>query len=83
MLIGMKRIYDFCRNPAERNYTVYTVADLKALKRSGRTLSVANPVNDEDLQAYVDASIDLFVVGTDQMEDVRRFTPTHFTGTGS
>ena len=49
----MKRIYDFNCNPVERNYTVYTVADLKALKRSGRTLSVANPANDEELQAHV------------------------------
>ncbi len=76
----MKRIYDFSRNPAERNFTV---ADLKALKGSGRTLSMANPANNDELQACVDAGIDLFVVGADQMEDVRRIAPTHFTGAGS
>ncbi|WP_170325283.1 3-methyl-2-oxobutanoate hydroxymethyltransferase [Ruegeria arenilitoris] len=76
----MKRIYDFSRNPAKRNYTV---ADLKALKGSGRTLSMANPANNDELRACVDAGIDLLVVGADQMEDVRRIAPTHFTGAGS
>lgn len=76
----MKRIYDFSRNPARRNYTV---ADLQALKGSGKTLSMANPANPEELQACVDAGIDLFVVGADQMADVRRIAPTHFTGAGS
>ena len=76
----MKRIYDFSRNPAKRNYTV---ADLKALKGSGRTLSMANPANNDELRACVEAGIDLFVVGADQMEDVRRIAPHHFTGAGS
>lgn len=76
----MKRIYDFSRNPAQRNYTV---SDLQALKGSGKTLSMANPANNEELQACVDAGIDLFVVGTEQMPDVRRIAPTHFTGAGS
>ncbi|WP_170399837.1 3-methyl-2-oxobutanoate hydroxymethyltransferase [Ruegeria arenilitoris] len=76
----MKRIYDFSRNPAIRNYTV---ADLKALKGSGRTLSMANPANNDELRACVDAGIDLLVVGADQMDDVRRIAPTHFTGAGS
>ncbi len=76
----MKRIYDFSRNPAKRNYTV---ADLRALKGSGRTLSMANPANNDELRACVEAGIDLFVVGADQMKDVREIAPTHFTGAGS
>jgi 3-methyl-2-oxobutanoate hydroxymethyltransferase len=76
----MKRIYDFSRNPAVRNYTV---ADLKALKGSGKKLSMANPANRDQITACVEAGIDLFVVGTDQMEDVRELAPTHFTGAGS
>lgn len=76
----MKRIYDFSRNPAQRNYTV---ADLQALKGSGRTLSMANPANNDELRACVEAGIDLFVVGADQMKEVREIAPTHFTGAGS
>lgn len=76
----MKRIYDFSRNPARRNYTV---ADLQALKGSEKKLSMSNPANNEELLACVEAGIDLFVVGADQMEDVRRIAPTHFTGAGS
>ena len=76
----MKRIYDFSRNPARRNYTV---ADLKALKGSGTILSMANPANNDELLACVEAGIDLFVVGADQMADVRRIAPTTFTGAGS
>lgn len=76
----MKRIYDFSRSPAVRNYTV---ADLQALKGSGRKLSMANPANNDEIRACVEAGIDLFVVGTDQIEDVREIAPTHFTGVGS
>ncbi len=76
----MKRIYDFSRNPAVRNYTV---ADLKALKGSGKKLSMANPADRDQITACVEAGIDLFVVGTDQMEDVRELAPAHFTGAGS
>lgn len=76
----MKRIYDFSRNPAMRNYTV---ADLKALKGSGTKLSMANPADRNQITACVEAGIDLFVVGTDQMEDVRELAPAHFTGAGS
>jgi hypothetical protein len=64
----MKRIYDFSRTPAQRNYTV---ADLKALKGSGKTLTMCNPADRDQIIACVEAGIDLFVVGTDQMEDVR------------
>lgn len=76
----MKRIYDFSRNPAMRNFTV---SDLKALKGSGRQLSMANPADRNEIKACVDAEIDLFVVGTDQMEDVRELAPAIFTGAGS
>ena len=76
----MKRIYDFSRNPAHRNYTI---SDLQALKGTDKKLSMANPANNEEVQACVDAGIDLFVVGGDQIEDVRRIAPAHFTGVGS
>ncbi|MBV7394491.1 3-methyl-2-oxobutanoate hydroxymethyltransferase [Mameliella sediminis] len=76
----MKRIYDFSRKPATRNYTI---ADLKALKGSGRKLSMANPADNDQIRACVEAGIDLFVVGTDQMEDLRRLAPSHFAGAGS
>ena len=76
----MKRIYDFSRSPAVRNYTI---ADLQALKGSNETLSMANPANNDEILACVEAGIDLFVVGGDQIEDVRRIAPTHFTGVGS
>lgn len=78
--IHMKRIYDFSRTPARRNYTV---ADLKGLKGSGTTLSMANPGDRDQIRACVDAGIDLLVVGTEQMEDVRALAPNHFTGAGS
>lgn len=76
----MKRIYDFSRNPAMRNYTV---SDLKALKGSDRKLSMANPADRDQIAACVEAGIDLFVVGTEQMEDIRELAPAHFTGAGS
>ena len=76
----MKRIYDFSRNPATRNYTIQ---DLQALKGSGKTLSMANPADADQIRACVEAGIDLFVVGTDQMAEVRELAPSHFTGAGS
>lgn len=76
----MKRLYDFSRNPATRNYTI---EDLRALKSTGQKLSMANPVGDDETLACVEAGIDLFVVGADQIEDIRRIAPTHFTGVGS
>lgn len=76
----MKRIYDFSRSPAERNYTI---ADLQALKGSGRKLSMANPADAAELRACVEAGIDLLVVWESQIEEVRRIAPTHFAGVGS
>ena len=76
----MKRMYDFSRNPVIRNFTI---ADLQALKGSGKKLSMANPANAEETIACVEAGIDLFVVGADQIEEVRELAPTHFTGVGS
>ena len=61
----MKRIYDFRRNPAARNYTIH---DLRALKGSGQKLSMANPVGDEETRACVEAGINLFVVGAESMD---------------
>jgi len=76
----MKRIYDFSRNPAKRNYTI---ADLQALKGTDTKLSMSNPANAAELRACVEAGIDLFVVGTEQIEEVREIAPYHFTGLGS
>ena len=76
----MRRIYDFSRNPAKRNYTV---SDLQALKGGDRRLSMCNPGNPTEIRACVEAGIDLFVVGDTQLEDVRQIAPTHFAGAGS
>ena len=76
----MKRIYDFSRTPARRNYTI---ADLQALKGTGRKLTMSTPADTQELQACVDAGIDLLTVGSDMLEEVRQIAPTHFTGTGN
>ena len=75
-----KRIYDFGRKPARRNYTV---ADLKALKGSGEKLSMSNPANATELRACMDAGIDLLVVWDSQLEECREIAPHHFLGVGS
>ena len=54
----MKRIYDFSRKPAKRNYTI---SDLQDLKVTGQKLSMANPLNADEIRACRDAGIDLFV----------------------
>ena len=76
----MKRMYDFSRAPAQRNYTV---ADLIALKGSGRKLSMSNPVNATEIRACVEAGIDLLVVWAEQIEEARQVAPGHFMGVGS
>jgi len=76
----MKRIYDFGREPAKRNYTV---ADLQALKGSGKTLSMSNPANDAETIACVEAGIDLLVIWEENLDRTREITPTHFLGAGS
>ena len=76
----MKRIYDFGRRPAKRNYTV---ADLQALKGTGNRLSMCNPANAVETRACVDAGIDQLVIGDTQLDEVREITPTIFTGVGS
>ena len=48
----MKRIYEFARKPAKRNYTI---ADLQELKITGRKLSMANPLNADEIRACKDA----------------------------
>ena len=76
----MKRIYDFSREAAARNYTI---SDLQALKGSDRKLTMSTPANDDEVRACVEAGIDLLTVGADQIEDVRRVAPNHFAGVGS
>ena len=76
----MRRIYDFGRRPATRNYTV---ADLQALKGSGKKLSMSNPKDATELQACIDANIDLLVVWDSQLEEARKIAPSHFMGIGS
>ncbi len=76
----MKRIYDFGRRPAKRNYTV---ADLKALKGSGQTLSMSNPANTPELKACIEAGIDLMVIWEENLDESREIAPHHFLGAGS
>ena len=76
----MKRIYDFGRSPAQRNYTV---ADLQALKGSGTKLTMSNPKNATEIQACVEAGIDLLVVWDEQLDEARQVAPHHFMGIGS
>lgn len=75
-----KRMYDFGRKPAKRNYTV---ADLKALKGSGKKLSMSNPANATELRACLDAGIDLLVVWDSQLKECREIAPHQFMGIGS
>ena len=75
----MKRIYDFSRAPSARNYTV---ADLQALKGSDKKLSMSNPKDATEIQACLDAGIDLFVVWAEQIEEARQIAPHHFMGVG-
>ena len=76
----MKRIYSFARTPAVRNYTI---SDLQELKITGKKLTMTNPANADEIRACKDAGIDLFVVGMDQIDNVRAIAPTHFTRVGS
>jgi len=76
----VKRIYDFSRKPAHRNYTV---SDLKALKKTNLKLTMANPANKEEIKACVEAGIDLFVIGPRSIEELRSVAPMHFTGVGT
>ena len=52
----MKRIYDLARRPAKRNYTI---ADLQALKGTGKKVTMCNPSNVTEAKACVEAGIDL------------------------
>jgi len=76
----MKRIYSFARTPTVRNYTI---SDLQELKITGKKLTMTNPANADEIRACKDAGIDLFVVGMDQIDNVRAIAPTHFTRVGS
>ncbi|MCH2077013.1 MAG: hypothetical protein MK180_09035 [Rhodobacteraceae bacterium] len=44
---------------------------------------MANPADRDEIKACAETGIELFVVGTDQMEDVRELAPAIFTGAGS
>lgn len=74
----MKNIYTFGRKPAQRNYTI---PDLRALKGSGKRLTMCNPANAEEIRACVDAGIDTLTVWDNQLELAREIAPTHFMGT--
>ena len=76
----MKRIYDFSRKPAHRNFTV---SDLKNLKKNPKKLTMSNPANKEEVVACIEAGIDLFVIGPRDIEELRLVAPSHFTGVGS
>ena len=78
MVTTMKNIYTFGRKPAQRNYTV---ADLIALKGSGKRLSMCNPANETEIRACVDAGIDTLAVWDNQVESAREIAPHHFMGT--
>ena len=67
----MRNIYTFGRKPAQRNFTV---KDLQDLKGSGRRLSMCNPANDAEIKACVEAGIDLLTVWDDRPK-VAGFTP--------
>ncbi len=74
----MKNIYTFGRRPAQRNYTV---RDLLNLKESGDRLTMCNPANEAEIQACVDAGIDLLTLWDVHLDMARKIAPTHFAGT--
>ena len=75
----MRNIYDFGRKPAQRNYTVRDLIDLKG---SGKRLTMCNPANEVEIRACVDAGIDLLTVWDTQLDMARQTAPTHFQGVG-
>lgn len=74
----MKNIYTFGRKAAKRNYTIL---DLRALKGSGKRLTMCNPANATEIRACVDAGIDTLTVWDTDIELAREIAPSHFTGT--
>ncbi len=76
----MKRIYDFGRRPARRNHTI---ADLQALKGSGRKMTMCTPADPTEIRACVEAGIDLLTVWSDRLDEAREVAPDHFMGIGS
>ena len=75
----MKQIYGFNRQPAQRNYTI---RDLQQLKQSGQRLTMVNPANATEIQACVDAGIDLLTVWDRDLDMSRSIAPNHFTVAG-
>ncbi|WP_170333445.1 3-methyl-2-oxobutanoate hydroxymethyltransferase [Ruegeria arenilitoris] len=74
----MKNIYTFGRRPAQRNYTV---KDLLDLKKTGERLTMCNPANEAEIKACVDAGIDLLTLWDVHLDMAREIAPTHFAGT--
>ncbi|WP_120502549.1 3-methyl-2-oxobutanoate hydroxymethyltransferase [Roseovarius sp. EL26] len=74
----MKNIYTFGRKPAQRNYTV---KDLQDLKGSGTRLTMCNPATEAEIRACVDAGIDTLTLWDTHLEMARELAPTHFAGT--
>ena len=74
----MKNIYTFGRRPARRNYTV---KDLLDLKKTGQRLTMCNPANEAEIQACVDAGIDLLTLWDVHLDMAREIAPNHFAGT--
>lgn len=75
----MRQIYGFNRQPAQRNYTIH---DLKQLKQTGQRLTMVNPANATEMQACVDAGIDLLTVWDRDLSLCREIAPNHFTVAG-
>ncbi|MBE1284940.1 MAG: hydroxymethyltransferase [Rhodobacteraceae bacterium] len=74
----MKNIYTFGRRPAQRNYTV---RDLINLKTSGERLTMCNPANEAEILACVEAGIDLLTLWDVHLDMARDIAPTQFAGT--
>ena len=74
----MKSIYTFGRKPAQRNYTV---ADLLELKGTDHRLTMVNPATEAEFKACVEAGIDLLTVWDSHLDLCREIAPTHFAGT--
>jgi 3-methyl-2-oxobutanoate hydroxymethyltransferase len=75
----MRQIYGFNRQPAQRNYTIH---DLQQLKQTGQRLTMVNPANATEMQACVDAGIDLLTVWDRDLSLTREIAPNHFTVAG-
>ena len=55
----MKRVYDFSRKPAKRNYTIL---DLQALKQKPKKLTMSNPANADTVQLLHECGTALWAI---------------------